>query len=247
MEVEKKIILCSPDDSTNRLNRKEDDEGLVQLPGFRFHPTDEELVAFYLRKKVEKRPISIELIKQIDIYKYDPWDLPSIAGKGTKTDWMMHEFRLPPDDNNKPTKHLDHSKTIPQEAEVWTLCRIMKRNMSARKSAPDWREVVAKRNNQVLDASSKTCSVESENRQGYISFRAPAKSALNISETNQLLRDHQLISTSTIQAPSDTPAMSYSSSFSSPEVNEYFLKHGDWDELRSLVEFAADIPFFTGL
>ncbi|KAK3042610.1 hypothetical protein RJ639_000862 [Escallonia herrerae] len=211
MEVEKKIIFCSPDDSTNSLNRKEDDEGQVQLPGFRFHPTDEELVAFYLRRKVEKRPTSIKLIKQIDIYKYDPWDLPSMS-------YFM---------------------------EVWTLCRILKRNMSARKSAPDWREVVAKRNNQVLDASSKTCSVESENRQGYISFRAPAKSALGISETNQLLRDHQLISTSTIQAPSDTPAMSYSSCFSSPEVNEYFLKHGDWDELRSLVEFAADIPFFT--
>ena len=54
---------------------KEDDEGA--LPGFRFHPTDEELVGFYLRRKVEKKPISIELIKHIDIYKYDPWDLPS--------------------------------------------------------------------------------------------------------------------------------------------------------------------------
>lgn len=56
-------------------NDKEEDEGA--LPGFRFHPTDEELVGFYLRRKVEKRPISIELIKQTDIYKYDPWDLPS--------------------------------------------------------------------------------------------------------------------------------------------------------------------------
>jgi hypothetical protein len=47
------------------------------LPGFRFHPTDEELVGFYLHRKVEKKPIAIELIQQIDIYKYDPWDLPS--------------------------------------------------------------------------------------------------------------------------------------------------------------------------
>lgn len=49
----------------------------VMLPGFRFHPTDEELVGFYLKRKVQQRPLSIELIKQLDIYKYDPWDLPS--------------------------------------------------------------------------------------------------------------------------------------------------------------------------
>lgn len=50
----------------------------VPLPGFRFHPTDEELVTFYLRRKLDKKPIAIDLIKQIDIYKYDPWDLPSM-------------------------------------------------------------------------------------------------------------------------------------------------------------------------
>lgn len=47
------------------------------LPGFRFHPTDEELVNFYLKKKIQQRVLPIELIKQVDIYKYDPWDLPS--------------------------------------------------------------------------------------------------------------------------------------------------------------------------
>lgn len=49
----------------------------IMLPGFRFHPTDEELVGFYLKRKVQQKPLSIELIKQLDIYKYDPWDLPS--------------------------------------------------------------------------------------------------------------------------------------------------------------------------
>lgn len=47
------------------------------LPGFRFHPTDEELVEFYLKRKLLQRSLPIELIKQVDIYKYDPWDLPS--------------------------------------------------------------------------------------------------------------------------------------------------------------------------
>lgn len=63
-------------------SRKLDQDGndeVLPLPGFRFHPTDEELVGFYLRRKVEKKPIRLELIKQIDIYKYDPWNLPSMA------------------------------------------------------------------------------------------------------------------------------------------------------------------------
>lgn len=61
----------------NRNQGDVEDEDDAPLPGFRFHPTDEELVDFYLRRKVEKKPLSIELIKHIDIYKYDPWDLPS--------------------------------------------------------------------------------------------------------------------------------------------------------------------------
>lgn len=48
------------------------------LPGFRFHPTDEELVGFYLKRKIQQRSLPIELIRQLDIYKYDPWDLPSM-------------------------------------------------------------------------------------------------------------------------------------------------------------------------
>ena len=49
----------------------------VLLPGFRFHPTDEEVVSFYLKRKVQQKPLAIELIRQLDIYKFDPWDLPS--------------------------------------------------------------------------------------------------------------------------------------------------------------------------
>lgn len=61
-------------DSKNDSSDKVDE---VMLPGFRFHPTDEELVGFYLKRKIQQRPLPIELIKQVDIYKYDPWDLPS--------------------------------------------------------------------------------------------------------------------------------------------------------------------------
>lgn len=63
------------EERTNNNEAEKMDE--VLLPGFRFHPTDEELVGFYLKRKIQQRPLSIELIKQLDIYKYDPWDLPS--------------------------------------------------------------------------------------------------------------------------------------------------------------------------
>ena len=64
--------------SDNKREEIEEGEGEeVMAPGFRFHPTDEELVGFYLQRKVKKKPLRIELIKQIDIYRYHPWDLPS--------------------------------------------------------------------------------------------------------------------------------------------------------------------------
>ncbi|XP_051145374.1 putative NAC domain-containing protein 94 [Andrographis paniculata] len=168
----------------------------VMLPGFRFHPTDEELVGFYLRRKVQQKPLSVELIKQLDIYKYDPWDLPKLAttgekewyfycprdrkyrnsarpnrvtgagfwkatgtdrpiyssegskciglkkslvfykgkaAKGLKTDWMMHEFRLPSmSDSVNPKKFLD--KIIPAN-EAWAICRIFKKASSTTQRA----------------------------------------------------------------------------------------------------------------
>ncbi|XAR72151.1 hypothetical protein NMG60_11018692 [Bertholletia excelsa] len=45
-------------------------------PGFRFHPTDEELVSFYLKRKVCSKPFRFDAICEIDIYKSEPWDLP---------------------------------------------------------------------------------------------------------------------------------------------------------------------------
>lgn len=46
------------------------------MPGFRFHPTEEELIEFYLRRKVEGKHFHIELIASLDLYRYDPWELP---------------------------------------------------------------------------------------------------------------------------------------------------------------------------
>ncbi|XP_010434593.1 PREDICTED: NAC domain-containing protein 86-like [Camelina sativa] len=45
-------------------------------PGFRFHPTDEELIGYYLSRKVEGLEIELEVIPVIELYKFDPWELP---------------------------------------------------------------------------------------------------------------------------------------------------------------------------
>nr|GEU36388.1 protein FEZ [Tanacetum cinerariifolium] len=170
----------------------------VMLPGFRFHPTDEELVGFYLQKKIQHRVLPIELIKQVDIYKYDPWDLPNLApstekewyfycprdrkyknsarpnrvtgagfwkatgtdrpiyssdgaskciglkkslvfyrgraAKGIKTDWMMHEFRLPTVlVELEPDKKVQDKSIPPNEA--WAICRIFKKTNSTTQRA----------------------------------------------------------------------------------------------------------------
>ena len=44
-------------------------------PGFRFHPTDEELVSYYLKRKVLGKPVRFDAIGEVDIYKHEPWDL----------------------------------------------------------------------------------------------------------------------------------------------------------------------------
>lgn len=45
-------------------------------PGFRFHPTDEELVRYYLKRKVCGKSFRFDAISDVDVYKSEPWDLP---------------------------------------------------------------------------------------------------------------------------------------------------------------------------
>ncbi|XP_034679654.1 transcription factor JUNGBRUNNEN 1-like [Vitis riparia] len=258
------------------------------LPGFRFHPTDEELVSFYLRRKIEKQLISLEFIKQIDIYKYDPWDLAKnnntvtdnewyffckrgrkyrnsvrpnrvtgsgfwkatgidkpiysaegqghgriglkkslvyyrgSAGKGTKTEWMMHEFRLPADQKN--------AQAADEEVEIWTLCRILKRNMSSRSARPGWRDASAKRN--PTNTRPKTCTVDSENREGYTTFGAP----VGAHNEKKPVHGHNVEERNQLHVGSEPESCS---SVLGNEAREFFT-HGNWDEIVSAMENAFD-------
>ncbi|XP_051136379.1 NAC transcription factor 56-like isoform X2 [Andrographis paniculata] len=173
-------------------------------PGFRFHPTDEELVVHYLKKKDAASPLPVAIIADIDIYKYDPWELPEKAifgeqewyfftprdrkypngarpnraatsgywkatgtdkpvmaagggqkvgvkkalvfyggkpPKGIKTNWIMHEYRLPDQRSGiAPAGCGDygHRKgTSSLRLDDWVLCRIYKKSNAQIRAAVD--------------------------------------------------------------------------------------------------------------
>ncbi|PPS20304.1 hypothetical protein GOBAR_AA00288 [Gossypium barbadense] len=255
----------------------------VPLPGFRLHPIYEELVGFNLRRRVENKPVKIQLIKRMDIYRYDRWDLPraesegqsesyffckrgsigtaldriglpdrgfgkqlglielfihmevntiSALGKGTKTDWMMHEFRLPREDN--------HTDTIQKARKV----------SSHRKYREDWREIAAKHKSIAKTRRCPTISLESKNgHENYIKFGAPIihqhydeekqQGVNQINGIRQLYRN--VAAAEQLNRIAQHPLFASSSSFSNQE--SYFFTDANWDELRSVVEFADIDPF----
>ncbi|KAL0855052.1 hypothetical protein Bca101_060204 [Brassica carinata] len=60
-------------------------------PGFRFHPTDEELVSYYLKRKVLGKPVRFDAIGDADIYKHEPWDLAVFSRLKTRDqEWYFY-------------------------------------------------------------------------------------------------------------------------------------------------------------
>ncbi|XP_056845675.1 NAC domain containing protein 50-like isoform X2 [Raphanus sativus] len=60
-------------------------------PGFRFHPTDEELVSYYLKRKVLGKPVRFDAIGEVDIYKHEPWDLAVFSRLRTRDqEWYFY-------------------------------------------------------------------------------------------------------------------------------------------------------------
>ncbi|KAG6754243.1 hypothetical protein POTOM_042264 [Populus tomentosa] len=150
-------------------------------PGFRFQPTEEELVFQYLKRKILSWPLPASVIPEVNVCKYDPWELPGdmeqeryffsskeakypngnrvnrasssgywkatgldkqivssswknnhvvgmkktlvfYRGKaphGSRTDWVMHEYRL---------VNLGNSSL---QMDKWVVCRIFLKNKGA--------------------------------------------------------------------------------------------------------------------
>ncbi|KAF5479273.1 hypothetical protein F2P56_000108 [Juglans regia] len=168
--------------------------GGIRLPiGYRFRPTDEELVVHYLKRKIFSIPLPASVIPEFDVFQTDPWGLPGdlkekryffgtkkrsgtvheskckrAAGSGywkpigkykqildsksnqtlgirrtlifcerkrsygTKTRWVMHEFRLLDSETNLGSTQVMMSKT---EIEDWVVYRVFQRKKRPEKQA----------------------------------------------------------------------------------------------------------------
>jgi hypothetical protein len=78
-------------------HEEQDEQRAMELPpGFRFHPTDEELITHYLAKKVADARFSALAVSVADLNKSEPWDLPC----------------------NHQLKHFPYTRQLRQELEL---------------------------------------------------------------------------------------------------------------------------------
>ncbi|KAF7805724.1 NAC domain-containing protein 90-like [Senna tora] len=65
-------------------------------PGFRFYPTEEELVSFYLLNKLQGQRHDIHrVIPVVPVFDVEPWHLPSLAGEKCREDKEQWFFFSP--------------------------------------------------------------------------------------------------------------------------------------------------------
>ncbi|CAN6568448.1 unnamed protein product [Malus baccata var. baccata] len=63
---------------------------VILLPGFRFYPTDELLVRYYLRNKIQGTDSHFRhLIPEMDVCKYEPCDLPAFFPEVHEKEWFF--------------------------------------------------------------------------------------------------------------------------------------------------------------
>ncbi|XP_078442221.1 NAC domain-containing protein 43-like [Wolffia australiana] len=64
-------------------------------PGFRFHPTEEELLDHYLRKKMAGERVLLDIIRDVDLNRLEPWDIQEKCriGSAPQNDWYFFSHK----------------------------------------------------------------------------------------------------------------------------------------------------------
>lgn len=141
--------------------------------------------------------------------------------------------------------------------EVWTLCRIFKRIPSYKKYTPNLKDsappplLMTNKPNPTSNSScSKTCSLESDNSKPYLTFTDSASVVFQQNEIERKpfiingqvdQRNHIFLSQLGNVAQAPTTLSNYPSFWNqSVDNDDAFGNYENWDDLRSVVQFAID-------
>ncbi|KAF5193412.1 Nac domain-containing protein [Thalictrum thalictroides] len=80
----------------------------LDLPGFRFHPTEEELLDFYLKKMVFGKKFRFDVIGFLNIYHHDPWELPGLARMGEREWYFFVPRNRKQGNGGRPNRTTEH-------------------------------------------------------------------------------------------------------------------------------------------
>nr|CAB3453217.1 unnamed protein product [Digitaria exilis] len=78
-------------DQQHQLEEMSVDSNLELPPGFRFHPTDEEIITYYLKPKVLQRSFICTIIGEVNLNRTEPWELPGKAKMGDKEWYFFYQ------------------------------------------------------------------------------------------------------------------------------------------------------------
>lgn len=121
--------------------------------------------------------------------------------------------------------------------EVWTICRILKRDVSCKKYAPEWQRNSSKQSPSY--SSSTTSSSESIKRDKHLSFGALSAMENDGRTFSDPIDERNRNFARQLSLTGQVPNINSGLSVSNPD-EAVFSKAGNWDELMPMVEFAVD-------